>query len=261
MFCRPCNDGYSCHLLWSEIYLLNTCWLKVIDAPKSNILVISKLATKCIYLIIHEAINRISDTNSVNQLNDISHIVYWYLHVDIRFGFIIVVIQMGCMVFSKWHQLSKPQLYFLRPFVLPRYQDMETLSLDVTNVDHFCSVIVIFWIVTLCKNYILVFIQYIAWNWPWYSLPGLHIRITWLSLYGIRIPLFSLYGIHMPLFPYMVIQPIVLGVTLLWAAMVTSQWYDRYCFAEYVRTWARHPTTPWQRECTAITDFQSIDSL
>ena len=63
------------------------------------------------------------------------------------------------------------------------------------------------------------FIQYFARNWPWYSLRGLHIRITWFSLYGIRIPLFSLYGIHMPLLPYMVILPIVLGVALLWAAM------------------------------------------
>ena len=44
-------------------------------------------------------------------------------------------------------------------------------------------------------------------------------------------------------------------------AIVMSQWYDRYCFTEYARTWARHPTTPWQRECTAITDLQSIDSL
>ena len=63
------------------------------------------------------------------------------------------------------------------------------------------------------------FIQYSARNRPWYSLRGLHICITWFSLYGIRIPLFSLYGIHMPLFPYMVILPIVLGVALLWAAM------------------------------------------
>ena len=63
------------------------------------------------------------------------------------------------------------------------------------------------------------FIQYFARNWPWYSLRGLHIRITWFSLYGIRIPLFSLYGIHMPLLPYMVILPIVLGVALLWVAM------------------------------------------
>ena len=31
-------------------------------------------------------------------------------------------------------------------------------------------------------------------------------------------------------------------------AIVTSQWYDRYCFMEYARTWAKHPTTPWQRE-------------
>ena len=68
-------------------------------------------------------------------------------------------------------------------------------------------------------NKVLWFIQYFARNWPWYSLRGLHIRITWFSLYGIRIPLFSLYGIHMPLFPYMVILPIVLGVALLWAAM------------------------------------------
>ena len=67
--------------------------------------------------------------------------------------------------------------------------------------------------------YIYIFIQYFARNWPWYSLRGLHIRITWFALYGIRIPLFSLYGIRMPLFPYMVILPIVLGVALLWAAI------------------------------------------
>ena len=44
-------------------------------------------------------------------------------------------------------------------------------------------------------------------------------------------------------------------------AIVTSQWYDRHCFTEYARTWTRHPTTPLQRECTAITDRQSIDYL
>ena len=69
---------------------------------------------------------------------------------------------------------------------------------------------------------ILAFIQYFARNRSWYSLRGLHIRITWFSLYGIRIPLFSLYGIHMPLLPYMVIQPIDLGMALLWAAMDSS---------------------------------------
>ena len=67
-----------------------------------------------------------------------------------------------------------------------------------------------------------LFIQYFARNWPWYSLRGLHIRITWFSLYGIRIPLFSLYGIHMPLLPYMALQPIVLGMALLWATMDSS---------------------------------------
>ena len=35
-------------------------------------------------------------------------------------------------------------------------------------------------------------------------------------------------------------------------AIVTSLWYDRYCFMEYALTWARHPTVPWQHECTAI---------
>ena len=43
--------------------------------------------------------------------------------------------------------------------------------------------------------------------------------------------------------------------------IVTSQWYDRYCFAGYARTWARHLTTPWKRECTAVIYFQSMDSL
>ena len=46
----------------------------------------------------------------------------------------------------------------------------------------------------------ILFIQYIARNWPWYYLRGLHIRITWFSLYGVRIPLFPLYGIRIPLF-------------------------------------------------------------
>ena len=44
-------------------------------------------------------------------------------------------------------------------------------------------------------------------------------------------------------------------------AIVTSQWYGRHCFMEYARTWTRHPKTHWQRECTVITDRQSIDSL
>ena len=39
----------------------------------------------------------------------------------------------------------------------------------------------------------------------------------------------SLYGIHMPLLPYMIIQPIVLGTALLWAAMTLHCPKDRYC--------------------------------
>ena len=29
-----------------------------------------------------------------------------------------------------------------------------------------------------------IFIQYMARIWPWYNLRGLHIHITWFSLYG-----------------------------------------------------------------------------
>ena len=43
-----------------------------------------------------------------------------------------------------------------------------------------------------------------------------------------------------------------------WTAIVMPQWYDRYCFTEYAPTWARHPTTPRQSECTAIITSHSI---
>ena len=48
--------------------------------------------------------------------------------------------------------------------------------------------------------------------WPWYSLRGLHICITWFSLYGIRITWFSLYGNAADIFN---INAIVLNVVLL----------------------------------------------
>ena len=149
---------------------------------------------------------------------------------------------------------------------------------DIPNVKFsilICSVCEAYWWILAQKDsfvkYIFSFIQYFAPNWPWYSLRGLHIRITWFSLYGIRIPLFSLYW-----YPYAPTSlygstahcsgyGVAMGCYGLFivtrTAIVTSQWYDRYCFMEYTRTWARHPTTPWQRECTAITDRQSIDSL
>ena len=41
---------------------------------------------------------------------------------------------------------------------------------------------------------VLKFIKYMAGIWNWYSLRGLHVRITWFSLYGIHITWFSLYG-------------------------------------------------------------------
>ena len=113
----------------------------------------------------------------------------------------------------------------------------------------------------------LQFIQYFARNWPWYSLHGLHIRITWFSLYGIRIPLFSLYGTHMPLLPYMPIQPIVLGMALLWAAMDSSLSQGPLLWRQndmaVIVSWntRRRERDTRQRDCTAITDCQSIDSL
>ena len=113
----------------------------------------------------------------------------------------------------------------------------------------------------------LFFIQYFARNWPWYSLRGLHIRITWFSLYGIRIPLFSLYCIHMPLLPYMVIQPIVLGMTLLWAAMDSSLsqgpllWRHNDMTVIVSRNTRGRERDTQQRECTVITDRQSSHSL
>ena len=46
-------------------------------------------------------------------------------------------------------------------------------------------------------------------------------------------------------------------------AIVTSQWYDRYCFTEYARTWARHPTTPWQRDYRLSIDrfFEGFNAI
>ena len=68
------------------------------------------------------------------------------------------------------------------------------------------------------------------------------------SLYG-NTAHCSMYGIAMGCYGLFIVPK---------TAIVSSQWFDRYCFTGYARTWARHPTTPWQRECTAIT---SIDSL
>ena len=106
--------------------------------------------------------------------------------------------------------------------------------------------------IVLCMGLLFNLIQCFARNWPWYSLRGLHSRITWFSLYGIRIPLFSLYGIQMPFFLYVntahcSVYGVAMGCYGLFivprTAIVTSQWYDRYCFTGYARTWARHPTT------------------
>ena len=75
------------------------------------------------------------------------------------------------------------------------------------------------WLHAYICIYIYIYIQYFARNWPWYSLCGLHICI----------PLFSLYSIHMPLLPYMVIQPIIPGMALLWDAIDSSLSQERYC--------------------------------
>ena len=78
--------------------------------------------------------------------------------------------------------------------------------------------------------------------WYPYALTSLYGNIAHCSGYGVAMGCYGLFIVTR-------------------TAIVTSQWYDRYCFTEYARTWARHQATPWQRECTAITDRQSIDSL
>ena len=72
------------------------------------------------------------------------------------------------------------------------------------------------------------------------------------SLYG-KIAHCSAYGVAMGCYRFFIVTR---------SPIVTSQWYDRYCFTEYAQTWARLPTTPWQHECTVITEsIESIDSL
>ena len=78
--------------------------------------------------------------------------------------------------------------------------------------------------------------------WYPYALTSLYGNTTHCSGYGVALGCYGLFSVTR-------------------TVIVTSQWYDRYCFMEYARTWARHPTTPWQPECTAITDCQSIDSM
>ena len=141
-----------------------------------------------------------------------------------------------------------------------------------TNLYHFCDVAMyhletfllsLFLRHTESHVCVMILIQYFARNWPWYSLRGLHTHMPLLpymvlwypyaptSLYG-NTAHCSGYGVAMGCYRLCIVPR---------TAIVTSQWYDRYCFTAYARTWARHPTTPWQRECTAITDCQSIDSL
>ena len=64
--------------------------------------------------------------------------------------------------------------------------------------------------------------------WPWYSLRGLHIRMTWVSLYGIHITWFTLYGngnISLGL-PYMVMHWMRRCYGLLWTLHYPR---GRYC--------------------------------
>ena len=82
-----------------------------------------------------------------------------------------------------------------------------------------------------CRHHMKIstFIQYMAWIDP-NTVYVVCISIcSGFALCGIHIPLCSLYGIHMPLFPYMVIQHIVLGMALLWAAMDSPLPKDLYC--------------------------------
>ena len=62
----------------------------------------------------------------------------------------------------------------------------------------------------------------------------------------------SLYGIHMPLFLYVLLQPIVLGMALLWSAMDSL-------LSQGPLLWRHNDMTVI--DMTPITDCQSIDSL
>ena len=90
--------------------------------------------------------------------------------------------------------------------------------------------------------------------WPWYSLRGLHIHITWFSLYNTRITCFSLYDIHITwlMLPrHLIVKHHCSGYgspmgcyghcIVPGAATVTSQYHSRYCFMEYARSLAGAP--------------------
>ena len=76
--------------------------------------------------------------------------------------------------------------------------------------------------------------------WYPYALTSLYGNTGHCSGYGVAMSCFGL---------FIVIR----------TAIVMSQWYEHYCFTEYAWMWVWHPATPWQRQCTAITDRQSID--
>ena len=114
---------------------------------------------------------------------------------------------------------------------------------------------------TFMYTCVYIFIQYMARIWPKYSLCDLHIHMHWVFLIWYPYALVFLYGNTAHCSGYGVAMGCYGLFIFPRTAIVTSQWYDRYCFTEYARTWARHPTTPWQRECTAITDCQSINSM
>ena len=91
------------------------------------------------------------------------------------------------------------------------------------------------WSVYLYHTVFLIWYLYSLVFLIWY--PYVHV-----SLYG-NTAQCSGYGIAMGCYGLSIVPR---------TAIVMSQWYDHYYFTEYAQTWARHPTTPWQCECTAI---------
>ena len=98
-----------------------------------------------------------------------------------------------CVTRPQWWYPGTPFLQF-GPFSVSLYPVLnvtDTLGLCIHEQDGFSTLF------HLCRKRwfgVGVDIEYMARIWPWYSLRGLHIRITWFFLYTNHITWFSLYA-------------------------------------------------------------------
>ena len=139
--------------------------------------------------------------------------------------------QVTCPCLSQWQPSYSPHMASLGHDIYP------VLCLKLTLIQPTWSAYPYHLVFLIWYPYSLVFLI-----WYPYALTSLHGNAAHCSGYGIAM---SCYGLFI--------------VTR--TAIVMLQWYDHYCFILYMQMWTRHPTTPWQRECTSMTDCQLIDSL